>query len=82
LSLELTFRVPVSVEEKDVWMLCVDVSSFTLLSKCQACSPVGLVLDIEFFLALWVFVRRLPKGQMLGPKDSVIKGLVMLRRQR
>lgn len=81
LSPELTFRTLASVKEKDVKMPCVDASSFNLLSKGQVCSTLGLVLDIGFFLALCVFVRRLRKEQTLGPKDSIIKGLVILRRQ-
>lgn len=60
----------------------MDVSSFNLLSKCQACSTIGLGLDIVLFCLLWDFVGRLPKEPMLGPKDIIIKGLMILRRQK
>lgn len=43
-------------------MLRVDVSSLNLLSKCQACSPIGPVLVIGFFLALWGFCEETFKG--------------------
>lgn len=78
LSPELNFRALVSVMGKDVRMLCVDVSSFNLLSKCQACPTLGLVPDIGIFLALWVFVSRLSRQQILGPKESITTELVIL----
>lgn len=51
-------------------MLPVDVSSFNLLSKCQACSPIGLVLDIGFFLALWGFCEETSKGATVRSKGQ------------
>lgn len=80
LSPELTFRDLASVVGKDGRMLCVDVSSFNLLSKCQACPTLGLVPDIGIFSALWVFVKRLSRQQILGPKESITTELVILKR--
>ena len=46
-------------------------------AKAKPAPPKALCRKLGF---PWVFVRRLPKEQMLGPKASLIKGLVMLRR--
>lgn len=42
-------------------MLCVDDSSFNLLSKRQAYPTLGLVLDVGVFLALLGFNEETPK---------------------
>lgn len=72
-SPELTIKAVESIMGKDIRMFCVNDSSFNLLSKCQAYPTLGLALDIGVSLALWVLVGRLPRKQMIGPKESITK---------